>query len=104
MHFPLENHPEELAINGTKDILYYRYPGGIYKIGIDATEPEMYLSLQEQTDFILWLMMKWTTSFMEPIHWIMFRMVGYYRYNARNGAIIDTIEAGIIPGEIYFVP
>jgi hypothetical protein len=103
--FPtIENHPEELAINGTKEILYYRYPGGIYKIGIDATEPEttpliprtngFYTLAYDETDNIVYGT--------DPLDYVQNGWV--YRYNTNNGAVIDSIEAGIIPGEIYIMP
>ena len=99
-----ENHPEELVINGTGDILFYRYPGGIYKIGIDADEPEIaafvamtngfYTLAYDPTDNIIYGT--------DPLDYIQNGWV--FRYNADNGAIVDSIEAGIIPGEIYIMP
>jgi hypothetical protein len=103
--FPtVENHPEELVIRGTKDVLYYRYPGGIYKIGIEASEPEanplvartngFYTLAYDDPDNIIYGT--------DPMDYVQNGWV--YRYNADSGAIIDSIEAGIIPGEIYFLP
>ncbi len=103
--FPsIENHPEELVINGTGDILFYRYTGGIYKIGIDADEPEIvafvvrangfYTLAYDPLDNILYGT--------DPLDYIQNGWV--FRYNADNGVIIDSTEAGIIPGEIYIMP
>jgi hypothetical protein len=105
IEFPtLENHPEELIINGTGDILYYRYPGGIYKFGIDDSEPEtipliakasgFYTLAYDKTDNVIYGT--------DPLDYIQYGWV--FSYNAGTGAVIDSITAGIIPGEIYFVP
>ncbi len=99
-----ENHPEELAINMTKEILYYRYPGGICKIGIDATEPETDPFIARANGFytLAYDEMDNTLYGTDPLDYVQNGWV--FRYNAEIGAVIDSIETGIIPGEIYFVP
>lgn len=97
-------HPEELEINSSKDILYYRYPGGIYKIGIDSAMPETGPLISRPNGF-------YTISY-DPYEDILYgsdpldyTQNGWiYKYNANDGASIDSIPAGIIPGEIYIMP
>jgi len=105
IEFPgIENHPEELEINATRDELFYRYPGGIYKIGIEAAEPETVPFISRANGF-------YTLAFDEmdniiygadPLDYVQNGWVYWYR--AEDGVIVDSVEAGIIPGEIYFVP
>ena len=88
----------------TKEILYYRYPGGICKIGIDATEPETDPFIARANGFytLAYDEMDNTLYGTDPLDYVQNGWV--FRYNADNGAVIDSIESGIIPGEIYFVP
>ena len=89
--FPsIENHPEELTINVTKEILYYRYPGGICKIGIDATEPETDPFIARANGFYTLAYDEMDNTLYEPIYWIMFRMVGY-------SDIMQIMEPLLIP-------
>jgi len=95
-------HPEKLVINSTGDILFYSYPGGIYKHNIEADTLNLTafigksglfygLGLDKMEDVIYGS---------DAIDFVQNGMV--YRYEAANGMIIDSVEAGIGPGEFYF--
>lgn len=96
------NHPDKLIFNGSVDRLFYIMPDGIYdfeieaddlnntpflasnkmiyQIGIDPMEGYLYLS--DPVDFA-------------QNGWV-------FRYNQANGAVIDSIQAGVIPGGFLF--
>lgn len=105
IEFPsVDEHPEELVINQTQDVLYYRYPGGIYKFEIEAVEPESTAFIQRSNGF-------YTLAYDQGHSMILgsdpldFNQNGWvFRYRSDDGSVIDSIEAGIVPGEIYFVP
>jgi hypothetical protein len=99
-----ESHPEELAINSVGDVLYYRYPDGIYRFGIAALQPEAVPFIPRATGF-------YTLAYdaehglilgSDPADYISDGWV--FRFNAVTGVAVDSIKAGILPGEIYFVP
>lgn len=105
IEFPsAEEHPEELVINSTGDVLYFRYPGGIYKFEIVAVQPESEAFIFRASGF-------YTIAFdtqnslilgSDPVDYISDGWI--YRYHADSGSLADSIKAGIAPGEIYFVP
>jgi hypothetical protein len=105
IEFPsIENHPEELMINQTKDVLYYRYPGGIYRFEIEAVEPESSAFIPRSGGFYTLAYDQGHSLILgtDPLDYIQNGWV--FRYRSDDGSIVDSIEAGIIPGEIYFVP
>lgn len=95
-------HPEKLVINGTGDVLYYIGIDGIYKFGIEDTilqttpfipRPQMFygLGLDYLTNIIY---------ASDPLDYVQDGLV--YRYEANTGEVIDSLQAGIVPGEFYF--
>jgi len=105
IEFPsIENHPEELVINQTKDVLYYRYPGGIYKFEIETVEPENSAFISRSSSFYTLAYDKDHSLILgtDPLDYIQNGWV--FRYRSDDGSVVDSIEAGIAPGEIFFVP
>ena len=95
-------HPEKLVINSDKDVLYYNFINGIYKFGIGDTalqtepfipRPCMFYGLG--FDFVAGIIYA-----SDPLDYVQNGIV--YRYDANTGIAIDSIEAGIVPGEFYF--
>jgi hypothetical protein len=105
IEFPTaENHPEELEINETGNVLYYRYPGGICKFSIAAVQPETSPFISRANGFyaLAYDPQKSMILGTDPLN---FTQNGWiFRYNSNTGALVDSIEGGIVPGEIYFVP
>lgn len=96
------DHPEKLVINSVGDILFYSYPGGIYKHEIGANSLNLTpfinksglfygLGLDRSDDVIYGT---------DAIDFVQNGMV--FRYEAISGMIIDSLQVGIGPGEFYF--
>lgn len=95
-------HPEKLVINDTGDELYYNSVDGIYKFGIADTVlqtepfiPRPYMFYGLGLDFL--------TNYIyasDPLDYVQNGLV--YRFDASSGDLIDSIQAGIVPGEFYF--
>lgn len=105
IEFPLlSSHPEELIIGGTGDVMFYRYPGGIFKIGIEANEPENLPFIARANGFysLAYDEIEDAVYGSDPLN---YQQNGWiYKYRADSGAVIDSIGAGLIPGEIYIMP
>lgn len=97
------NHPEKLAINKTGDVLFYNFPGGVYKFEIDGTSLEntpfisragLFYSLAcDPKDNVIYAS--------DPVDYVQNGWV--FRYDAGTGIIIDSLKAGIVPREYHFV-
>ncbi|MEZ5082148.1 MAG: hypothetical protein R2750_01645 [Bacteroidales bacterium] len=97
------NHPEKLAINNTGDVLFYNYPGGVYKFEINSSSlenspfvarPGMFYSLAcDPKDNVIYVS--------DPVDYVQDGWV--YRYHAATGSVIDSLKAGIVPREYHFV-
>ena len=96
------NHPEKLEINSAGDVLYYSYPGGIYKHMIDADSLNLTpfinkvglfygLGLDINDDMIYGG---------DAMGFVQNGMV--FKYEASSGIMVDSLEVGIGPGEFYF--
>lgn len=95
-------HPEKLAINKSKDILYYLCPGGVYKFDINSTilesvpfisYPNMFYGLgYDEVDELIYVS--------DPLDYVQRGWV--YMYDALSGIVVDSLQAGVIPGEFYF--
>lgn len=105
LEFPVaENHPEELEISANGDVMFYRYPGGICRCDIVAVQPETEPFIQRANGFYTLAVDK-TNGWIIGTDPLNFTQNGWvFRYNSQTGAVIDSVEAGIIPGQIYFVP
>lgn len=95
-------HPEKLLINMEGDMLYYNHIDGIYRFDVHGNE-------LESAPFVKRGVMFYGLGFdqeanylyaSDPLDYVQNGMV--YRYNAVNGSLVDSLQAGIIPGEFYF--
>lgn len=96
-------HPEKLVIDKTSNTLYYNYPGGICRHEIGESTPDV-------TPFISHAGLFYALGYdpkdkviyaSDPLNYNQDGWV--YRYRASDAAKIDSIRAGIIPGEFWFV-
>ena len=105
IEFPvLTQHPEKLIINSSGEILFYNYPDGIYKFEISSTELEteafiphagiFYGLGYDNTDNVIYAT--------DPLDYVQNGLV--YRFEASSGEMINSLNAGVIPGEFYFAP
>jgi len=97
-------HPEKLVINDTKDLLYYNFIDGIYRFDIhdfelaeEAFIPRPYMFYGLGLDSF-----SNTLYASDPLDYVQNGWI--YRYDAFTGAAVDSLEAGIIPGEFFFSP
>ncbi|MCD4680249.1 MAG: hypothetical protein K8S00_07665 [Bacteroidales bacterium] len=95
-------HPYKLVINNLKDILFYLYPGGIFKFNI-------YSSSLESIPFVASASMFYALGFddeeeliyvSDPLDYVQQGWV--FKYDATNGTVVDSFESGVIPGGFYF--
>ncbi len=94
-------HPDKLVINKTGDRLYFLFDGGIYSFSINDSNavPVRFLSRTnlyslgyDKADDYLYVS--------DPLD---YQQDGWiYRYNASGGNMVDSIQAGIIPGNFCF--
>ena len=104
IEFPdTEKHPEQLVINGDKNVLYYNYPDGIYKFDITS-------ALVESEPLISHTTMFYSLAYSEagnviyctdPVDYVQNGWV--YKYSAGTGVVLDSAKAGVIPGNMIFL-
>ena len=102
LEFPVKTqHPEKLVINTTSDILYYIYPNGIYKFEISSTELETEAFIPFAGTFygLAYDMIDDVIYSSDPLDYVQNGLV--YRFNANSGEMINSFNAGVIPGEFY---
>jgi len=103
--FPtVTEHPEKLVINDERDVLFYNYVDGIYRFEIQINELSESAFIQRPAMFY-GLGMDITANIIyasDPLDFLQNGVV--YRYDAANGELIDSFEAGIGPGEFYIPP
>ena len=95
-------HPEKLVIDVNGSNLYYNHVDGIYKFDVHSPELEVLPFIQRSAMFY-GLGMDWEEDVLyasDPLDYTQQGRV--YRYNANTGFLIDSLQAGIIPGEFYF--
>ncbi len=104
IEFPdLDKHPEQLVINGYKDILYYNYLNGIYKFNITSNSVENEPLISHTTMFyglassdagnVIYCT--------DPVDYVQNGWV--YKFSAETGVAIDSVKAGVIPGNMIFI-
>lgn len=97
-------HPEKLAINKDRTVLYFLYSGGIFQMNISTSVYE-YSMLVETGNF-------YNLGF-DPVDNVIyatdaldFQQKGLtYRFNPANGEMMDTFgvfEVGVVPGNFFF--
>jgi YVTN family beta-propeller protein len=94
-------HPEKLVVNKNGDKLYFLYNGGIYNFDVTdtgadpiqlASRDNLYSLGYDKNDNYLYVS--------DPID---YQQDGWiYRYNASSGVMVDSLQAGIIPGNYCF--
>lgn len=96
------DHPEKLEVNSAGDVLYYSYPGGVYKHMIDADSLNLTPFINKAGLFYgLGLDVKDDVIYgSDALDFVQNGMV--FRYEATSGMSIDSMEVGIGPGEFYF--
>ncbi len=95
-------HPEKLVADNEGEVLYYNYTDGIYKFNVNGGSLEdepliartaMFYGLGfDAVDNVIYAS--------DPLDYVQNGIV--YRYDASNGSVIDSLDAGIIPGEFLF--
>lgn len=95
-------HPEKLVINAAGDVLFYSFPGGIYKQRIEADSLNLTAIINKSGLFYgLGLDTKDDVIYgTDATDFVQNGMV--YRYHTTSGMMIDSLEVGIGPSEIYF--
>ncbi len=99
----VEKHPEQLVINDDKDVLYYNYPDGIYKFNINSASVENEPLISHSTMFY-GLTYSETGNVIyctDPVDYVQNGWV--YKYSAETGVAIDSVKAGVIPGNMIFI-
>ena len=95
-------HPEKLEVDNSRNLLFYSYTDGIYKFNMNS-------NMLETEAFIKRPSMFYGLGFdiagdviyaSDPLDYVQNGMI--YRYNPEYGSVIDSLEAGIIPGEFFF--
>ena len=94
--------PEKLIINSEGNILYYNYPGGIYKFEISSSELESLAFIPYSGMFysLAYDDVENTIYTSDAIDYVQNGIV--FKYNAATGELLNTFNAGIVPGEFLF--
>ena len=95
-------HPEKLVVDNSRNLLYYSYADGLYKFNIESNTLETEAFIKRSSMFYgLGFDIEGDVIYAsDPLDYVQDGMV--YRYNPEYGSIIDSLEAGIIPGEFFF--
>lgn len=97
-----ERHPEKLVIDENGSYLFYNQEDGIYRHDIHAPEIDDEPFIHRGTMFY-GLGLDIETGLLyasDPLDYVQQGFV--YRYNASTGVPVDSLLAGIIPGEFFF--
>ncbi len=95
-------HPDKLVINQMKDVLFYLYPGGIFKYDINSNNLEV-------SPFITHINMFYSLGYdhrekliyaSDPLDYTQQGVV--YKFDGVDGTLVDQHESGVIPGHFYF--
>ncbi len=99
-----DTHPEKLVIDLSGTYLYYNHVDGIYRFDIHAPELDDAPFISRSSMFYgLGLDREAGLLYAsDPLDYVQQGRV--YRYNAATGALLDSLHAGIIPGEFCFAP
>ncbi len=95
-------HPEKLAVDNLRELLFYNYTDGIYKFNMNnnSLETEAFIKRPSMFYGLGFDKVGDVIYASDPLDYVQNGMV--YRYNPENGSVIDSLEAGIIPGEFLF--
>jgi len=94
--------PEKLIINSDGDILYYNYPGGIYKFEISSLELETQAFIPYNGTFygLGFDIVDNVIYSSDAIDYVQNGLV--FKFNATSGEMIDSFNTGIVPSEFHF--
>lgn len=94
-------HPQKLIINNDKDILYYSYTDGVYSFDIDADELENFPLVSHNMFYNIGFDKEEGQIYASDAKdFVQDGMV--YIYNSTDGVVVDSLNAGVIPGNFYF--
>ena len=101
--FPsIESHPEKLIINSEADVLFYNYPGGIYRMEItDNILPQSPFIQRDNFFYALAFDKIFNRIYgADALDYVQNGIV--FSYNADIGTPVDSFNVGIIPGDFCF--
>lgn len=103
IQFPeVSMHPEKLVINREGDQLYYNYVNGIYRFDTNGNELDQE-PLVNRGSMFYGLGLDPEENLVYASDPLDFSQNGWvFRYDANNGNLKDSLQAGIAPGEFYF--
>ncbi len=93
-------HPEKLVINEAGNILYFLYNGGIYRLSLTFAGSSPVKLVDHANLYALGF--DNTTNYLYASDPLDFQLDGWViRFRADNGATVDSVRAGIIPGGFF---
>jgi len=97
------NHPEFLQMDKTGQYLFYNYVGGIYryKIGNDELENTPFIAYSGYLYSLAYDPKADVLYTSDPVDFLQRGWI--FRFDASSGAIIDSVNAGIVPRDFEFV-
>lgn len=101
--FPtIEKHPEKLIVNSEANVLFYNYPGGIYRMEItDNVLPQSPFIQKDNIFYSIAFDKMYNRIFAADV--LDFVQNGIvFSYNAVDGMPVDSFNVGIIPGDFCF--
>ena len=95
-------HPEKLIINAEADILFFNYPGGVYRMEITDDFLPQSPFIQRENIFYSIAFDKMNNRIFasDALDYVQNGIIFYY--NAVDGMPIDSFNVGIIPGDFCF--
>jgi len=100
--FDISNYPEELAINSTKDKLYYLEAGQVWSLGIEDTALPTESFISEDDFYFYGLGIDPVTDNIYVTDGADFVAKGGVLYYNNDGTAISGFEVGVAPGGFYF--
>lgn len=100
--FDTSNYPEELAINSTKDKLYYLEAGQVWSLGIEDTALSAEALVSESDSYFYGLGVDPVTDYIYVTDGGDFVEKGDVLYYNNDGTVISSFEVGVAPGGFYF--
>jgi len=101
--FPTSSeHPEKLVINKEGNLLFYNFIDGIYQFDIHGSELEEVPFISRNNMFYSLGLDRGSNIIYagDPIDFVQHGLV--YRYDVYTGNVLDSLQAGIVPGEFFF--
>jgi len=101
--FPTKtNHPQELLINETGDILFYNMPDGIYDLSINADNIKQSALIQTNTMFYR-IGYDPIEKYLYASNPLDYAQNGWiYRFDKNSAQMVDSVGSGVVPGGYWF--